>query len=201
MERATAIAAAAGRRKGRGFYADKVVAQAKREGFRFHKVRMSQRSLRRFLMETRVGSFYVRKVRHAFAIVNGKPTERQPRGVKILEAWQLLSNGEKPVSKLMWEHARQAKKEKRRRSYTLTEWRGLIGSEVMRDLALHGRHFALAAFVLGRQAEIRDMEIMATGCMPVDRRVRANKVEQDPWSEWEMWQSVKHEMNLEMEAA
>lgn len=89
-ELAASIAEDAGRGKGRRFKASRMIEEAKRNGIDFRKLRMGSRTLRKFCREHPVGSFYVRKRAHAFAVVNGIPSESWvPLGAIILDAWQV----------------------------------------------------------------------------------------------------------------
>lgn len=92
-EHADLIATAAGRRQGRGFNPAWVLAEAKKRGVLFHKLRFTRRrTLARFINEYPKGRYYVRMRRHCFAVIDGVPSEPQPLGVLINTAWKFVSN-------------------------------------------------------------------------------------------------------------
>ena len=87
-EIAASIAAEAGRGKGRRFSAKKIISRAKMHGFGFRKLRFGTRTLRKFIRENPAGAFYVVKRGHAFAVVDGIPSETwQSDNVIIKSAW------------------------------------------------------------------------------------------------------------------
>lgn len=88
-ELADSIAADAGRDAGRRFKSRLLIEAAKRQGITFRKIRMGSRTLRKFLREHPIGRFYLRKRGHAFAVINGVPTDSTSLDVIVLDAWQL----------------------------------------------------------------------------------------------------------------
>ena len=91
LEWANGIAAAAGRRKGRGFYSWKLIDYAKTVGYKFRKLRMKPRTLARFLREHPAGRYYLVRSRHAFAVVDGNVLTMMVRArTRVLIAWQYI---------------------------------------------------------------------------------------------------------------
>ena len=87
-ELAHSIAADAGRVAGRRFRSSALIEEAKAQGLAFRKVRMGSKTLRKFLRQHPVGRFFVRKAGHAFAVVDGKPSDGTSLGVILTDAWQ-----------------------------------------------------------------------------------------------------------------
>jgi hypothetical protein len=91
-ELAESIAADAGRKPGRGFKSEKLIAEAKALGYSFRKVRMGSRSLAKFLREHPAGRFFARKRGHAFAVIDGATNDKRvtPHSI-ILDAWEFAA--------------------------------------------------------------------------------------------------------------
>jgi len=71
-EYAHKIGTEAGRKKGKGFYPDKLLKYAKKEyGITYKKKRYKSVTIQRFIKENPTGHYYVATNRHAFAIING----------------------------------------------------------------------------------------------------------------------------------
>lgn len=97
LEHATRVAEDAGRARGCRFVSSKLIDEAKAQGFSFTKLHFGRRTLRRFISEHPVGRFYARKRGHAFAVVDGVPSESWVAlGSILVDAWQLTSVQETP---------------------------------------------------------------------------------------------------------
>lgn len=89
-EDAHAIASDAGREPRRRFSMAKVISVAKRRGFTIRKLRFRVRTLARFMREYPRGRYYVGITGHAFAVVDGVPSERQSPHVRITHAYEVI---------------------------------------------------------------------------------------------------------------
>jgi hypothetical protein len=85
------IAAEGGRAPGRRANSARIIEAAKRRGFVFRKVRFTG-TLYRFMQRHPVGTFYLNKRGHAFALVDGAVVDPNGQvrgyGVQVLAAWQ-----------------------------------------------------------------------------------------------------------------
>ena len=88
-DKAHAIAADGGRDNGRRAKMHKVIDAAKRAGFSLKKLSFQNpRTVRRFIKEYPQGRYIVRKRGHAFAVVDGVPSEAGRENQRITDAWQ-----------------------------------------------------------------------------------------------------------------
>lgn len=89
-ERSYQLAQDAGRRGSGRFKSSVLIAEAKRSGFRFRKLRFGSRTIARFVREYPTGRFYVVKRAHAFAIVDGTVFGSRTEREVIKAAWEFL---------------------------------------------------------------------------------------------------------------
>jgi hypothetical protein len=70
-EEAFQIGKDAGRKTGRGFYTNKLMMEARKNGIEFKKMKYKSITLQKFLSLGLVGRFVVKRNGHAFAIIGG----------------------------------------------------------------------------------------------------------------------------------
>ncbi len=93
VAQATDVAVKAGTRNGQRFSSSMLIDHAKTNGMHFKKLRFTKKTLRKFIAEHPNGRYYLRKIGHAFAVVNGLVSDQTPHGSIVLAAWEFVGEG------------------------------------------------------------------------------------------------------------